>query len=77
MSNRYYQACQHAPVEVALLDVAEPLRLGAADEDDVRGDELVRLDAYDVAHADVAPRDVDERARASPAEDLSATLYCV
>lgn len=46
---------QGVPVEVGRLYEAETLWFGRGNEDEICGDELVRLDANDVADADVFP----------------------
>lgn len=42
-------------VQIARLDVAQPLRLGRGDDHDVRGNELVGFHAHNVAHTDILP----------------------
>ena len=48
------------PVELRGLDVAEAVRAGRREEEDVGGDELVALHADDVADLDAVPLLLDE-----------------
>lgn len=49
-----------APVQVARLDVAQPLGLTRAEQDEVCRERVVGLEAHDVAHAHTPPRLVDK-----------------